>query len=742
METTTALPESVRLASPPGIGAAVRRLLRARWAEAWCALVLAVMAINLLLILPQKTITVDEFVHIPAGYVGLTQGDFRPNNEHPPLAKLWAAVPLLTLGTKSPPDLPAENPGQRTMNIARYFWEENAAKFSAITFWARVPMIALTLALGVVVFVATRRNFGPRAGVLAVALFSLEPTILGHGRIVHTDIAAALAYLVTWLALSAYAARPTWSRAALLGLATGAAFATKYSLVVLGPVVALGLLALLVSAPRRGQARRAIMGQIAVVALVALVALNAAYEFRHQPLEEIDLAWIRAEHPADAGRVIAGVDALAPVVPPYYLLGVYTVFGHNEGGHQAALFDEHSQHGWWYYFPVAFALKTAIPFLLIALGALGWALWRIGARRDWRLLAFVGPPALYAGFAMTSQINIGIRHILPVFPFLFILGGAALDRLLAARIAIPRMFRARKGRWRTNAKGAPLRQSLGVAIVALLLGWMGVEAVRAHPDYLVYLNELARGPGWQYLSDSNVEWGDDTEALAAYLHAQGEQAVRAAVAGSRDSLGFFGVEYLDYFDTKASDPPTRYLAIGASFLNGSTVPPTLTETRPDYFATYRYRQPVAVFGRAIYLYPYPETEAPLAAALSPTTYRATLAASRLPTALHPGETVGVWVQVRNDSTQAWPPSDRGEVRYQIRLGNRWFDASGATLVRDDARAPLYHALYPGDLTDMLLAITAPDQPGDYLLDIDLAQEGIAWFGEQGSAPIRVVVRVR
>jgi hypothetical protein len=351
---------------------------------------------------------------------------------------------------------------------------------------------------------------------------------------------------------------------------------------------------------------------------------------------------------------------------------------------------------------------------------------------------------------MTSQINIGIRHILPVFTFLIILGGAALDRLLAARFNSAQSARAglkspgpiRQRRHRSGRVGAKLRQSLGVAIVALLIGGMGVEAVRAHPDYLVYLNQLAHGPGWEYLSDSNVEWGDDTEALAAYLHAQGENAVRAAVAGSRDSLGFFGVEYLDYFDAKASDAPTRYLAIGASFLNGSTVPPNPADARPGYFAAYRYRQPVAVFGRSIYLFPYPDAVSPLTSSLSPAAYRATLGVSRLPTTLRPGETVAVWVQVRNDSGQVWPPSDRGDIREQIRLGNRWFDASGTTLVHDDARAPLYQILNPGERTDMLLPITAPNQPGDYLLDIDLAQEGIAWFGDQGSAPIRVLVRVR
>lgn len=171
--------------------------LRARRAEACCALAPVVMAVNLLAILPQKTITVDEFVHIPAGYAGISEGDFRPNDEHPPLAKLWAALPLLARGAHSPPDLPAQSSAQRTMNTARYVWEENAADFAVITFWARVPMIALTLALTIV-------------------LFSLEPTVQVHGWIVHTDIAAALAYLATWIALYAYLGRPTPPRAALL----------------------------------------------------------------------------------------------------------------------------------------------------------------------------------------------------------------------------------------------------------------------------------------------------------------------------------------------------------------------------------------------------------------------------------------------------------------------------------------------------------------------------------------------
>ena len=744
METTTA-PPNPTLATHPrrhtrlrGYPAAVRQLLRSRWSELACAVVMLVMAVNLLAILPQKTITVDEFVHIPAGYAGLTRGDFRPNNEHPPLAKLWATLPLLALGAQSPPDLPAENPAQRTMNTARYFWEENAANFGAITYWARVPIIALTIALGALIYFATRRTFGPRAAVFAALLFSLEPTILAHGRIVHTDIAAALAYLATWLALYAYLRQPTPIRAIALGLVAGAALVTKYSLAILAPIVAIAVLGLLVLAPRRGLPRRPLLVHAALIALIALLTINATYGFRHQPLEPIDLAWIAEERPAETDFVTAAFDTLSPVIPPYYLLGVYTVLGHNAGGHQAALLGDHSQSGWWYYFPVAFALKTTLPFLLLTVATLAWATYRGVARRDPRLIPLLLPPALYASLAMTSQINIGIRHLLPIYPFLFILAAAALDRFLAQHKLNPLPRKGEGRRAATRRGGAVFPR----AVVALTLFWLAIEAARAHPNYLVYLNQLARGPGWHYLSDSNVEWGDDTEALAAYLHAQGETAVHAAVAGSRDTLGLFGVEYRDYFSLDNADASTRYLAIGASFLNGSTVPSSQDELRPDYFATYRYRQPVAIFGQAIYLYSYPDAISALDAPLAPSAHRATLTPLRLPGALRPGEVFTIRVQVSNDGDTAWPTSDRGNIRYQIRLGNRWFDASGTTLIDDDARAPLYHTLYPAERTDISLSITAPAQPGDYLLDIDLVQEGVAWFGSQGNAPIRIPVRVR
>lgn len=177
----------------------------------------------------------------------------------------------------------------------------------------------------------------------------------------------------------------------------------------------------------------------------------------------------------------------------------------------------------------------------------------------------------------------GIRHLLPVFPFLFILSGAFLDSLL-----------------RQTREAKTL-----VVLVVVLIGWSGFEAVRAFPNHISYMNELAwRHPHWYYLSDSNVEWGDDVPALASYLRQRGETKVRAALLGGWATLPYYGVEYIDiHVPSGVVLPETRYVAIGASFLNGSTASVTKPGQRSvDFFAEYRDRVPEAVFGNSIYLY--------------------------------------------------------------------------------------------------------------------------------------------
>ena len=149
-----------------------------------------------------------------------------------------------------------------------------------------------------------------------------------------------------------------------------------------------------------------------------------------------------------------------------------------------------------------------------------------------------------------------------------------------------------------------------IAAIALMC-WIGIEAVRAFPNHMSYMNQLAsRHPHWWYLSDSNVEWGDDIPALAAYLRARGETRVRANFLGDYIVLHHYGVEPLIMANERGEEPEqTRYAAIGASYLNGSTVLEMMIEGRPateservNFFDNYRHRTPEAVFGGSIYLF--------------------------------------------------------------------------------------------------------------------------------------------
>jgi hypothetical protein len=195
---------------------------------------------------------------------------------------------------------------------------------------------------------------------------------------------------------------------------------------------------------------------------------------------------------------------------------------------------------------------------------------------------------IYMVFVLFSHIDIGVRYLLPMFPFLIILGAYLLDTL-----------------WKKRPRLA------GLVVVLALLGWMGVEAIRAYPNHISYMNQLAsRAPHWWYLSDSNVEWGDDLRDLAKYLHERGETRVLDATLGGFAILHFYGIERVNALDQQpAGESAPKYLAIGASYMNGSTIPSGLPGTgretpagRVNFFDEYRHRQPEAIIGDSIYVF--------------------------------------------------------------------------------------------------------------------------------------------
>ncbi|HEX3559512.1 MAG TPA: glycosyltransferase family 39 protein [Pyrinomonadaceae bacterium] len=559
-----------------------------------CALLLALMAAQMLSVIARKSITVDEWVMIPAGFYHLSAGDYRPVNEHPPFAKVIAAAPLLLTHTQAPPLDAGPHDYEYFLGKFDDFWHRNAGDFDRLSFRARVPAILVTVLLGALVFVFARRHWGARAALFAVALFAFEPTVLAHGRVVQTDIPSALGFLLFSFTLYEYLKSPDARRAVFVGLTLGLAAVTKFSMIALAPVLCLALAALFILAPRLNLRRAPLAGHACALALAAVLAVNAAYFFQHRQPEPLDDALARTVAPARVGDMLhapleAGYYALQVVFPADFVSGIGWQLGHAHNGHQAGLLGMYSTHGWWYYFPVAFALKTPLPIVLLALAAVAWALLRLRRGAEGRVLVLLLPLAFFTGLLMLSTINIGVRYYLPAYPFFFILSGAMIDDLL-----------------RRHTRRLALASALAVAVFC----WVAVEAVRAYPDHMTYMNQLAaRAPHWWYLSDSNVEWGDDVRDLALYLRARGERRVGAAIM-DWPLLDIYGLEGASVFVPPGVKPDdVRYVAVGASLLNGSTVPGgfdngvVLTEgERVNYFDEFRHRAPEKIFGGSIYLY--------------------------------------------------------------------------------------------------------------------------------------------
>jgi 4-amino-4-deoxy-L-arabinose transferase-like glycosyltransferase len=569
-----------------------------RRAAPLCALLLALMGAQMLAVVGQKSITVDEWVLIPAGLYHLAEGDFRPVHEHPPVAKVLGAAPLWLAGAKPPPAEPGAREYGHFLGLFHEFWDANAWRFDRLSFWARVPMVAVALTLGALVFVFARRHWGPRAALFAVALYALEPTVVAHGRVVQTDVPSALALLLFSFALYEYLRAPSAGLASLAGLSAGFAAVTKFSMVALAPVLCVVFACLFALAPRlkgKDLSRGRVAAHAGAVALAAVFAVNAGYFFRRRPAQSFDDALVSAVVNLDAApgtlrraALEAGHGALQVLFPPDFVSGVGWQLGHARLGHEAGLLGQHSRYGWWYYFPVAFALKTPLPVLLLTLAGIFWALARLRRGAEGRLLLLLLPPALFTCLLMLSTINIGVRYYLPAYPFFFILAGAALDDLL----------------------GRARRRALAAALAAAAMCWTAAEAARAYPDHMSYVNHLARGGShWWYLSDSNVEWGDDVRALALYLRGRGEERVGSALLGWQ-LLELYGIEPAEVFVPPGVEPDdVRYVAVGASFLNGSTVPGVFEdgtelteEQRVNYFDSYRRRAPEKVFGGSVYLY--------------------------------------------------------------------------------------------------------------------------------------------
>ncbi len=503
--------------------------------------------------------TVDEGFHITSGNEYLHTGHLRLLDEHTPLVKAWMALPLLPLDDLTPPQ---EAPAYAAGDLIGVAQATTLAyrPLDRVIVPPRLMIALLTVLLLATIFRRARGRFGPCGGAVAFLLAAADPNLMAHGALATTDLGAtALIFWATW-AFERALRRPDRRRLAVAALLLGLAQLAKLTALLLIPL--LGLVALAAGLEEGGRRLtsgvRAAIRYVWVVAGAALVVW-AGYGFEVRPVE--------------------GWGGGLPLPAASHFERLLRLRENLAYGRESFLLGLNGMHGWPLYFPLAFLVKTPLPVLALLLPALFLSL--RGLRRRWEALTLWLFPALYVLSALTSTIDIGYRHLLPILPFLYVAMGS-LGRRIAAR--------PHRGlRW-------------GMAALAALTM---VGGLWVHPWELSYFNLLAGGAegGWRFLADSNTDWGQALKALAEAQASDEVGEVRLSQFLFYDPAAY-GVRYVPIAPMKDAPPilPRRFdpepglYAISATTLDGVPLP------YPPTYDWFRHREPWRKIGYALFLY--------------------------------------------------------------------------------------------------------------------------------------------
>ena len=436
---------------------------------------------------------------------------------------------------------------------------------------ARLTSIFLTSCLGLAIALWTRASFGPAASLLALTLYAFDPTIAAHGHYVKNDVPFALSAFLTCIAFAAYLKRPSLPRLLVAALALGLAMVTKLAAFFLLPVFVLLYAVWLWQGHKSVSLRQGVFSLAAIVVLAGVVVF-LTYEvpaLQHGvKTGGIDRRIVHALlDRSEAGAALRLTSGEPPGHP--FLKGLLVLLDLNAFGHPSYLLGKLRTRGWWYYFPIAFALAAWVCLATLR---------HVGTRRvafDWFVPAV--PIAVYSVLSLVTPINVGVRHLLPIFPFLFTLSAAALSRV----------------RWR---RAPTLLLVLGTALAA--------ESISIYPHYLAFFNVLAGGPsrGPMILADSNIDWGQDAKNLATWLREHPPFHLCLDYWGTADlaRLGVTGPSLMARIRTEGRIPRDCIAAVSVNFIAGLS---------PDHgvFGWLRGLPPLARIGYSICIFDLAKT---------------------------------------------------------------------------------------------------------------------------------------
>ncbi len=479
---------------------------------------------------------IDEVAHIGAGVSYLQKFDMRMNEEHPPLAKVVAALPLVLRGVRADYSHLSWTFSGKIFN--QYLGEWVFGDWLLMrwndprptVFWARMPMLMMTLALGLVLCVLGSRLGGGWGGLLCLSAFITMPEFIAFGPLVLTDIAITLFWVLTVWQLPNMWRSPSRGTIIKFGLALGGALLSKFSSGLLFFVFIAFVLSLrckrLPEQPveklelrrwRRRAWRNLAKGTLWAACFVYIVYLV--------------LSW---NQPTDSFQIIPHFPA-SPILrrmlmPLWIYLRGLLGFALSAGSRPTFILGHAYGHGVWFYFPVLFVLKSQLTFLLLLLVAIAVAVLvkrqspvpsaiPAGMEARWRSLWI--SLAVFVAACMLNRLDISIRHFSIALALLVLLL-APLPRALGwLRASTPQLARA--GSWLVIA----------LALVSI------VTAIQTYPNYLPYVNVLGMGrPGYALVNDSNLDWNHALPDVEVFARKRGLKRILLDQYGYSEPEGY------------------------------------------------------------------------------------------------------------------------------------------------------------------------------------------------------------
>lgn len=595
----------------------------------------------------EDAFTYDEPEHITAGYSYLCFQDARLNPEHPPLIKMLAAAPLLMLELQFPLTSPEWLNGQ--WEVANLFLYEAGNDPHLIAARARLLPIFLTVALGAILFIWTQRFAGALAGILALFFYVFSPTLLAHGRFVTTDVAAAAGVTIAGFALIRFLHHPSSHAALVSGLALGAALLCKFSTLVLAPLFAALVLLWIFLKP--ASLSRYLSGSVIITVGAALIVLLPYFWItaRYPPEKQLwdtyftffpmadgpaarmgdataeeDFAQLQQDRTRDLRACVSATmmerhtsrltrcplelviflaDKPLLRAVAQYLLGLVSVIQRTGAGgtfeYPFYFLGEVSLSRWPHYFPVMYAIREPLALHIMTALALFLAITRVWSTR-WNIPSTISwlrsHPAetlmltwltLYWGTAITANLNLGNRHLLPLFPFTIVLVAREVSQWLNRTPATPRLRRTQCAK--------------GIVVAAMLL-WQSASVMRMYPSFMAYFNETIGGPdrGPDYVID--FDWGQDLIRLRNFIAAHQIEKIALDYFGTSSPAYELGEKFVPW--RSAQGPPTGWLAVSALRLKiaQGQWPPDLEHPVEDAYEWLRGKKPVAKIGYSIFVF--------------------------------------------------------------------------------------------------------------------------------------------